>query len=506
MSDAVFLPDNFIETQEVEAKLAQGRDGRGQIPESMWDTYSSFANTHGGVIFLGVREISPSNFEGAGIIDIEKVETDLWNQLNNQGKVSDNLLQHQHVTRQQLSNGRYVLIIEVPQNGSKTEWVDRFTPDGTWSGNLYDFYRQVISRLFRDVKVPLKIDKDQREDETPLHKALRECLVNTLVHADYTERASILVVKAPDYYGFRNPGHMRISIEDALNGGKSDCRNRNLQKMFSLIGLGEQAGSGIPRILKNWNDLSFRQPELWESASPDSTLMRLRMTSLLPTESVDLMIATFGVTFQALDGDEKLALVTAHVEDYITNQRMQQVSRKHPSDITQLLQKLVNEGFLESHGAGRATTYTLKGAPNIDLADPFSSTLTTSAAKVTTSDPKVTTSTAKVTTSDPKVTTSLTEESEVWPLLMKMAKPIRCTERAKKEDIQACILQLCQEHFLTKDQLGLLLGREARSFRNKHLTPLYKEGKLEYRFPQIPNHEKQAYRATPICQRLHETS
>ncbi len=71
----------------------------------------------------------------------------------------------------------------------------------------------------------------------------------------------------------------------------------------------------------------------------------------------------------------------------------------HPADITQLLQKLVNEGFLESHGAARATTYTLKGTPNIDLAEPFSS-------KVTTSDPKVTTSGAKVTTSENRVTTS----------------------------------------------------------------------------------------------------
>jgi predicted HTH transcriptional regulator len=54
--------------------------------------------------------------------------------------------------------------------------------------------------------------------------------VNTLVHADYTDRASILVVKDPAGFVFRNPGGMRVPAEQALRGGESDCRNRTLHK------------------------------------------------------------------------------------------------------------------------------------------------------------------------------------------------------------------------------------------------------------------------------------
>jgi len=86
---------------------------------------------------------------------------------------------------------------ELPASGARTEWVDRLTPDGTWSGNLYDFYRLTIQRLFRDVKVPFRLAGDERDDETPVHKALRETLVNAIVHADYSARVSVLVVKAP---------------------------------------------------------------------------------------------------------------------------------------------------------------------------------------------------------------------------------------------------------------------------------------------------------------------
>lgn len=76
-----------------------------------------------------------------------------------------------------------------------------------------------------------------------MHVALREALANVLVQADYTKRASVLVVKRPDMFGFRTPGLMRIPVEVALHGGEPDCRNRNLHKMFRFVGVGEQAGS-----------------------------------------------------------------------------------------------------------------------------------------------------------------------------------------------------------------------------------------------------------------------
>lgn len=46
----------FGEHITLECKKAEGRDGRGELPKSVWETYSSFANTRGGIIVLGVEE------------------------------------------------------------------------------------------------------------------------------------------------------------------------------------------------------------------------------------------------------------------------------------------------------------------------------------------------------------------------------------------------------------------------------------------------------------------
>ena len=147
---------------------------------------------------------------------------------------------------------------EQPEAGTEIRWLDRVVPDGTWSGNLFDFYRRVARKLVADLKVPFVLKGDVRQDDTPVHRALREALVNSLVHADYTGRASVLIIKQPKGFVFRNPGRMRVPVETALQGGESDCRNRTLHQMFLMIGLGERAGSGLPKIRQGWEHAGGR--------------------------------------------------------------------------------------------------------------------------------------------------------------------------------------------------------------------------------------------------------
>ena len=56
-------PSDFNTLREgwdFEAKLAAGRDGRGALPDSLWESYCAMANTDGGLILLGAQS-TPSS-------------------------------------------------------------------------------------------------------------------------------------------------------------------------------------------------------------------------------------------------------------------------------------------------------------------------------------------------------------------------------------------------------------------------------------------------------------
>jgi len=104
--------ETLSESEQVEFKLAAGRDGKGALPQDFWSSYSAMANSRGGWVILGVAEQSRT-FTPVGVTDPEKVKQDLFNQLNDRDKVSVNLLSEQHVQIVQLA-GKSIMAIHIP--------------------------------------------------------------------------------------------------------------------------------------------------------------------------------------------------------------------------------------------------------------------------------------------------------------------------------------------------------------------------------------------------------
>ncbi|MBW4667451.1 MAG: hypothetical protein KME60_08475 [Cyanomargarita calcarea GSE-NOS-MK-12-04C] len=78
--------------------------------------------------------------------------------------------------------------------------------------------------------------------------------------------------------------------------------------MFQLVGIGEQAGSGIPKIYRNWKRQHWRSPELLDKVEPDQTLLGMLMVNLLPQETIKELDERFGSSFRELLHDQQLAL------------------------------------------------------------------------------------------------------------------------------------------------------------------------------------------------------
>lgn len=85
------------ESTDTELKKAAGKDGKGTVPNSFWETYSAFANTDGGDIFLGIEELEDKSLKITGIADPAKIKQELFNNANNRQKVSANLLHNDSI-------------------------------------------------------------------------------------------------------------------------------------------------------------------------------------------------------------------------------------------------------------------------------------------------------------------------------------------------------------------------------------------------------------------------
>ena len=171
------------------------------------------------------------------------------------------------------------------------EWEYRIVSgDGKWTGNIFDFYVNVANRLKMSIGRPFVIGDDwRRVDDTDIDKAVRESLINSLIHADYRGRIGVRIDVRPGVVTVRNPGLFRISVQKAEAGGFSDPRNPTLAKMFALTGLVERAGSGLYRIIETWKKNGFERPLIEEDLDPPAVKVTLSMrmdpkASVIPDE------------------------------------------------------------------------------------------------------------------------------------------------------------------------------------------------------------------------------
>lgn len=84
--------DKYRENNRIEAKRAQGG-----FPRSLWETYSAFANTIGGVILLGVEELPDKSFRPVKLPSPEWLVEEFWRLVNDRQIVSANILEESQV-------------------------------------------------------------------------------------------------------------------------------------------------------------------------------------------------------------------------------------------------------------------------------------------------------------------------------------------------------------------------------------------------------------------------
>ncbi len=99
----------YKETNRLEAKRAQGG-----LPHSIWETYSAFANTYGGILLLGVAEAPDRTLYSVPLADPEALARQFLALVNDRRVASANVLRPGDV-RVVPSGGNRIVFIEVPR-------------------------------------------------------------------------------------------------------------------------------------------------------------------------------------------------------------------------------------------------------------------------------------------------------------------------------------------------------------------------------------------------------
>ncbi len=206
---------------------------------------------------------------------------------------------------------------------------------------------------------PFALDeKLTRIDDTSIHKGLRECLANALIHADYYGRRGIVIDKEFRKVTISNPGTFRIDINEAIAGAVSDARNSKIFNMFSLINVGERSGIGLCDVYSAWKSFGYKQPEFIESVDPD------RVTLVLNIESEGNYGGSDGNSDGNDDGNlsatEKKIYAVIKENNSISAIKIAERLAVSPSTVERATRKLKKLGYIERTGKTRGSWNILK--------------------------------------------------------------------------------------------------------------------------------------------------
>lgn len=192
--------------------------------------------------------------------------------------------------------------------------------------------------------------------------AVREALLNLLVHRDYSFSASAFISIYENRIEFVSIGGLMpgIDLEDVMVG-ISVCRNQDLANVFYRLHLIEAYGTGMGKIMKAYESMQVK---------PVIETTKNAFKIILP--NINAKYETENATVKTKSGTP----VTVHTEKKLSDEeeKILEYARKHgaitrndvigllevsASTATRVIRKMVKTNLLEQKGKARNTHYTI---------------------------------------------------------------------------------------------------------------------------------------------------
>lgn len=220
-----------------------------------------------------------------------------------------------------------------------------------FDGSLFQQMEELYSYLDMRNQTKATFDGLYRIDTRDYPEdALREALLNSLVHRDYSFRASALVCVYADRIEFVSVGGLPSGIElDDIMLGLSVCRNPKLAAIFYRLQLIEAYGTGMPKIMNAYTETELK-PKIEVSSNAFKITLPNRNTGANHTET---LVGT-------LKSEEKRILDFIGSHGHIVRSDVDRLLDVSQATANRILKRMVAEGLIYQDGNGRKTKYRRK--------------------------------------------------------------------------------------------------------------------------------------------------
>ena len=228
----------------------------------------------------------------------------------------------------------------------KTTFQDR----REFGGSLFQQMDEMYAYLDMRNSTKATFDGLYRTDKRDYpEEALREALLNSLVHRDYSFGASTLISVYDDRIEFVSVGglHTGIVLEDILLG-LSVCRNPKLASIFYRLELIEAYGTGMPKITRAYAGTGL-EPKI------EATNNAFKIT--LPNLNFSTNTST---AHEPLSEEEERILAYIATKEYIVRSEIDKLLGISQSTSNRMLKKMVEKGLIDQDGIGKNTKYVKK--------------------------------------------------------------------------------------------------------------------------------------------------
>lgn len=228
-----------------------------------------------------------------------------------------------------------------------------FKDRNEFSGSLLKQLEDVYSYIDRYNNNRSTFDKLWRIDTRDYpEKALREALLNSIVHRDYSYSASTLISIYKDRLEIVSVGGLMPGYElKDIKNGLSDSRNPNLANIFYRLKLIEAYGTGIKKIYDAY-ELSGCEPEIITT----NNSFKIILPNVNYKQSNNLYISSPEMIYC----DENVLLKYLNDNQSITRKEVETIMGLSQSSAGRILKKMVDEGKLIQFGGSRNIKYMLR--------------------------------------------------------------------------------------------------------------------------------------------------